>query len=165
MFARAMLGLTVFAIASTDIWVPRVHAASVSTGRTGIEDLHRRDQAATLSGDPHALADLWTKYAVRMEPGGPAEVSRAALVAVDSREWKLLPKGAGTLTYRPDIRDVQIHDDWAVEWGYVDSTYRVSAKSNPIALHGKLLRVLHRDADGKWRFSHVMWNDASPRRS
>lgn len=163
--SRRILAVIFVTGALASMYALAAATSSTASDMAGIDDLHARDQAATLSGDPRALADTWTKDAVRMEPGGAAEVTRASITAEDTREWKLMPKGSGTLTYRPDIRNVQIHGDWAVEWGYFDSTYRVSAKSKPIVLHGKLLRVLHKDKDGKWRFSHVMWNDASPRHS
>ena len=45
----------------------------------GIEKLHQRDIAATLSRDPVALTDLWTDDAVRLGPGRPAEVGKKAI--------------------------------------------------------------------------------------
>lgn len=127
----------------------------------GIAELHARDRAATLSGDARALAALWTPDAVRMEPGGAADVGRAAIFASDARDQAGRPRGWAVLRYDPDIRQISVHGDWAVEWGYFDSLWRRSAKARPVPLRGKLLRVLHRDSDGKWRFAHVMWNTAS----
>lgn len=45
----------------------------------GIEKLHQRDMAATLSRDPVALPNLWTDDAVRLGPGRPAEVGKKAI--------------------------------------------------------------------------------------
>ena len=42
--------------------------------QAGIEESHRKDVAATLASDPKLLAELWTDDAVRLQPGGPAEV-------------------------------------------------------------------------------------------
>ena len=136
-------------------------AGGPAPAASGIAALHERDRAATLSGDARALSDLWTEDAVRMEPSGAAEVGRAAIVAEDAREQAPRPKGRGFLRYQPDIRGVSVHGDWAVEWGYFDSLWRRSAKAEPTTMRGKLLRVLHREGDGKWRFARVMWNAAS----
>jgi ketosteroid isomerase-like protein len=127
----------------------------------GIAELHARDRAATLSGDAKALSALWTPDAVRMEPDGAAEVGRNTIFAADARDQLERPRGWTVLRYEPDIRQISVHGDWAVEWGYFDSLWRRSDKARPVRLHGKLLRVMRRDSDGKWRFTHVMWNTAS----
>lgn len=123
-----------------------------------IESLHRADVAATLAYDPEALAALWTEDAVRMEPGGPAEVGRAAIHAADVAQKAQNP-GGKVLTYAPTIEDVQITGDWAIEWGYFDSSYQRSPEDRPVRFRGKLLRALKRLPDGSWRFARVMWNE------
>lgn len=126
----------------------------------GIQRLHEQDVQATLSGKADDLARLWTEDAVRMQPGGPAEIGLNAIFAEDKREEISYP-GAQTLTYKPDIRDIQIVNDWAFEWGYFESSYKVSADAKPETLNGKLLRVLRRQPDGSWKFARVMWNKAN----
>jgi hypothetical protein len=59
-----------------------VHQGDVA----GIEALHRRDVAATLSGDPKALAESWTTDAVRLEQGRPADVGKAAIRSEEERD-------------------------------------------------------------------------------
>jgi ketosteroid isomerase-like protein len=63
------------------------------------------------------------------------------------------------LTYAPTIEDVQITGDWAIEWGYFDSSYQRSPEDRPVRFRGKLLRALKRLPDGSWRFARVMWNE------
>jgi ketosteroid isomerase-like protein len=123
----------------------------------GIEALHRKDVAATLALDPKLLADLWTEDAVRLEPGGPAEVGLAAIHANDVKDIAGHP-GSKVLSYQPDIKDVQIVGDCAYEWDNFDASYKESADSKVVTFHAKALRVLRKQPDGSWKFARVMWN-------
>src|SRR5215813_1469696 len=123
-----------------------------------IEKLHQQDVAATVAGDPKALAELWADDAVRLEPG-PAEVGKKLIVLHDAETME--KNGAmKILTYSPEIQDVKIVDGWAFEWGYFNSTYRESPTSPVKSFRGKLLRVLEKQKDGSWKFARVMWNPA-----
>ena len=125
---------------------------------TEIEKLHHQDIAATVAGDPKALAELWADDAVRLEPG-PAEVGKKLIVQHDAQTME--KNGAmKILTYSPEIQDVKIVDGWAFEWGYFNSTYRESPTSPVKSFRGKLLRVLEKQKDGSWKFARVMWNPA-----
>src|SRR5215472_4931272 len=55
--------------------------------RAGIDRLHQQDIAATLSDRADELANLWDNDAVRIQPGYPAEVSKAVIYANDKR-WE-----------------------------------------------------------------------------
>jgi ketosteroid isomerase-like protein len=160
-FVAALLGVVVGFFARGMYEAPARARSAPAVATSGISDLHDRDRAATLSGDAKALADLWTTDAVRMEPGQTTEVGRASIFAADARDQARRPKGWTVLSYEPDIRQVSVHGDWAVEWGYFTGLWRRSPKARPTPLHGKLLRVMRRDSDGKWRFTHVMWNTGS----
>src|SRR5215471_9647421 len=125
---------------------------------TEIEKLHHQDVAATVAGDPKALAELWAEDAVRLEPG-PAEVGKKLITQHDS---EMLQKSGAMkiLTYAPEIKDVKIVDGWAFEWGYFNSTYRDNPNAPIKSFRAKLLRVLEKQKDGSWKFARVMWNPA-----
>jgi uncharacterized protein (TIGR02246 family) len=135
------------------------HAGSPQDDLVAISHLHEQDVEATLSGDPAALAQLWADDAVRLEPGGPAEQGKAAITA-DDRQQRAAAGQATVLQYTPRIESIQVFGDRAVEWGYFETVYRRTSTDTPHTIHGKLLRVLERQRDGSWRFSHVMWNAA-----
>ena len=124
-----------------------------------IERLHQHDVAATLSQDPRALAELWTDDAVRMVPGGRAEVGRQTIYTNDSTQHERAPR-ARVIRYAPTIMDVQVVQDWAIEWGHFDGAYKRSPGDSLHVIRGSLLRVLRRQPDGSWRFVRVMWNSA-----
>lgn len=125
----------------------------------GIEKLHRLDERITLLNDPKALQQEWTNDAVRLEPDSPVDVGKAAIYASDVRSLAEAP-GAAIVSYKPEVRDVRVVNDWAFEWGLFDAGFRESANKPVEAVHGKLLRVLHREPDGEWKFARVMvvWN-------
>ena len=121
----------------------------------GIEKLHQLDERVTVLNDPKALQELWTNDAVRLEPGVPVDVGKQAIYDTDVRTRTDAP--AFTVTsYKPDIRDVRVVDDWAFEWGLFDAGLRSSANKPVVPIHGKLLRILHRESNGDWKFSRVM---------
>lgn len=125
----------------------------------GIRALHRADSLATLAGDPDALAALWDDNGVRMEPGGPAVVGREAMRTAD-RRFRAAHPGSGMVRYAPHLLGVDVHGDWAAEWGYFDGAYVAQAGARPTAFRGNVLRVLRQQPDGAWKFSRVMWNPA-----
>jgi hypothetical protein len=75
--SRLLVVALLFLLAATGRYVMPSIANTETREQQMIEKLHQQDVAATLSGDPKALADLWTDDAVRLEPGGQAEFWQA----------------------------------------------------------------------------------------
>ncbi len=98
-----------------------------------IEKLHREDIEVTLSQDPKGLIDVWTEDGVRLTPGIPPAVGKRAIQA-DNEKFRTAYPDFKVLKYAPDIKDVQIADGWAIEVGYSDATYRMSAKNDPVSV-------------------------------
>jgi len=130
---------------------PHDHTAAL----VGIEKLHQLDEHVTILNDPKALQQLWTDDAVRLAADGPPDIGKQAIYATDVRSFAEEP-GFWIVSYKPDIRDVKAVNDWAFEWGLFDVGYRPSANKPVINIHGKVLRILHREPTGDWKFSHVM---------
>jgi ketosteroid isomerase-like protein len=130
--------------------------------RIAIERLHQQDVQATLTDDADQLAKLWDEDAVRLQAGAPAEVAKATIYSNDKR-WQANLHGGRTLSYKPDLKDLQIVDGWAFEWGIFEVIYRESEHGKEATLHGKVLRVLKRQADGSWKFARVMALIDSPK--
>ena len=117
----------------------------------GIAKLHRGDVAATLSQDPDALAALWTKDGVLFGEGDRPIVGRQALrEAYAKGGWKVL-------SYTPHILDVAVDGDAAVEWGRFEVSFRTTGTRQAEELHGRFLRAMKKQPDGKWRFTRIMW--------
>ena len=129
--------------------------AGSSQDKIAIERLHEQDIAATLTDNADELAKLWDEDAVRLQANAPAEVSKAIIYANDKR-WQTNLHGGKTVSYKPDIKDLQIVDGWAFEWDTFEVVYKESEQGKPVTIHGKALRVLKRQPDGSWKFARVM---------
>jgi hypothetical protein len=64
-----------------------------------------------------AAQRLWDNDAVRLQAGGPAEVGKTKIYT-DDKQWEHDPKRSRRLSYKPEVKDVQLVGDWAFEWGY-----------------------------------------------
>ena len=147
-----------FFLVSLVVWATKVDVpvfAQVQTtdkkaqDMAGIEKLHQRDIAATLSRDPVALTDLWTDDAVRLGPGRPAEVGKKA-IRESNKRWSALP-GVKVLSYVPETKDLTILNGWAVEWGYVTGSYVETPGGEVKQIRGTRLMVLKKMPDGSWK--------------
>ena len=129
----------------------------ISADTRAIEKLHQKDVEATLSGDPTGLADLFTDDAVLLEPGSPAVVGKSAILKKNEEEKAAHPNSK-VLSYRPEIKSLEVVDGWAFEWTHFDASLQESAGLDVKSFRGKSLRVLKREPDGSWKFARVMWN-------
>ena len=84
----------------------------------------------------------------------PAEVGKVQIYTDDER-WQHDPKRPRSLSYKPDVKDIQLAGDWAFEWGYFTAAAQdVTGKT--VSMRGKQLRVMKRQSDGSWKFARVM---------
>jgi len=151
-----VLIVSILALATTVALNSLAHTNTRSRDMRAIDKLHQQDVAATLTGDPKMLSELWTDDAVRLEPG-PAEVGKKLITLHDTETMAKHPE-VRILTYAPEIQDVKIVNGWAFEWGYFNSSYREARDAPVKSFRGKLLRVLQKQRDGSWKFARVMWN-------
>jgi hypothetical protein len=71
------------------------------------------------------------------------------------RTWADAPEFA-VVGYKPDIRDARVVNNWAFEWGLFDVGLGPSSSKPVVSVHGKALRILHRESSGDWKFSRMM---------
>lgn len=121
--------------------------------RAGIERLHQQDRDATLSDKADELVKLWDPEAVRIQAGRPAEVGRQVIYDDDKR-WEAKTGHQHWLCADLEIQDLQIHGDWAFEWGYF--SYKTEANGKTEIGQGKVMRVMRKQPDGSWKFARVM---------
>ena len=125
-----------------------------ATDLAAIEKLHEKDIEVTLSQDPKGLIDVWAEDGVRFNPAGPPVVGKQAIEA-ENQKFRAQYPDFKVLKYAPDIKEIQIVDDWAIEVGNTEATYKMSAKDNPVSVNDKGMRLLKRQSDGSWKFALV----------
>ena len=148
------IGIVVGMLIGLTTAVPRTSRALDNADRRAIEQLHQQDVQATLSDKADELAQLWDRDGVRLQRGTAAEVGRDTIYAADKR-WEAANTGH-TISYKPDVKDIQIVGGWAFEWGYFEASFTKAANAAPETVRGKQLRILKRQADGSWKFARVM---------
>jgi uncharacterized protein (TIGR02246 family) len=128
-----------------------MHAADMAA----IEKLHQADIEATLTQDPSALNALWSQDGVKLDVPGPPVVGIKALEEMYEKSRAQYPEFK-VLKYSNELSDVQIVDEWAIEVGYSEATFKISAKDNPVSVpRTKGMRVLKRQSDGSWKLALV----------
>ena len=125
------------------------HAADLAA----IEKLHRADMEVTLTQDPSSMANLFSDDAVNL--GFPSPVVGIKAMREAFHKFRIDYPDFKVLKYAPNVRDVQIADEWAIEVVYGESTYKLSAKDNPVSVQSKAMRVLKRQSDGSWKFALI----------
>jgi uncharacterized protein (TIGR02246 family) len=125
------------------------HAADLAA----IERLHRADIEVTMTQDPSSMANLFSDDAVNLMFPSPVVGTKAMREAFE--KFRADYPDFKVLKYAPNVRDVQIADEWAIEMMYGESTYKLSAKDNPVSVQIKAMRVLKRQSDGSWKFALV----------
>jgi hypothetical protein len=122
-----------------------------------IAKLHKADEACTLSQDPTCLTTLWSDDGINLGfPGSPV-VGTKAMGEAYAKFRDQYPEFK-VLKYSPDYKGMQtaIVDEWAIEVGYIEATYQMSASAAPVsAPRAKGMRLLKRQADGSWKFALV----------
>ena len=122
-----------------------------------IEELRRRDEAASKAYDVEALAALWTEDCVVLAPGAPPmrgkESIRRALLA--GRETQ--PE---VLEYVEHFEETLVMGDHAIEWGSIRGTERASGGGPPVRSLYRVMRVLQRGGDGQWRVHRSIFHPA-----
>ena len=129
------------------------HAADLAA----IEKLHHADEEATLKQDPIYLDQLWSEDCIKVDgPNGPV-VGLNAMKEMYAQFKKNYPEFR-VLKYTPDYKSTQmaVVGDWAIEVGYTEATYQMSAKEEPVSVpRTQGMRLLKRQPDGSWKFAVV----------
>lgn len=129
------------------------HAADIAA----IEKLHQADVEATLKQDPVYLDQLWSDDCIKVDaPNGPV-VGLKAMREMYTK-FKADYPDFRVLKYVPDYKSTQLAvvGGWAIEVGYTEATYQMSAKESPVTVpKTQGMRLLKRQSDGTWKFAVV----------
>ncbi len=126
-----------------------------------IEELHRRDMAASKAGDFETLRSIITDDAVMMPPGVHPTRGREAIERGLSRMAEAM-SGVEVLEYVLDFEEVVVCGDYAFEWGHIRGAMRARDASEAEVERStyKVMRILRRQPDGAWKVHRSIWNDA-----
>jgi ketosteroid isomerase-like protein len=95
--------------------------------------------------------------AVDLPPHRPAVIGREAI-----RTFLQTDVDRFTMNFADEIVEVEVEGDLAVIWSNYTVTLTPRGDGEPIENNGKWLKVLKRQLDGSWKFSHNIWNSDNP---
>jgi len=123
-----------------------------------IRDLHEIDRRASLARDFETLRSILSDDAVVLAPGAPPLAGRRA-IDENFRQMVETLQEIEVLDYELDFEEVRVFGDYAYEWGRIRGTLRDPATGEERQNAFKVLRILRREADGRWRIYRTMWNE------
>ena len=120
-----------------------------------IEELDKRDIAASKAQDYSKLLELWDKDAIAIPPDQDPIVGISQIA-----NW--LSQSADAhyeiTRYEHNFEERTIIGDWAFEWGSYISAAAPKDGGRRVESAGKLLRILKRQQDGEWKVARAIWN-------
>jgi ketosteroid isomerase-like protein len=120
-------------------------------------ELNESLRKATLSMDNAATLALWEDEGVSLLPGTEPIAGKTAIGAFFDKVTSQL-KGAQMDSFELACHDPRADGDEGSEW-CTEHQHVTFADGQPaFDGAGKMLLVLHRGADGKWRIVREMWN-------
>lgn len=122
-----------------------------------IEAFNRRFTAAHLKMDNAAVISMWAEDGVSLLPGMDP-MSGKANIAKWLEDITARMPGYHVIKQQNDFHDILISGDWASEWATTIQITQPPEGKALIEVHGKILLVLHKEADGKWKIKQEMWN-------
>ena len=112
---------------------------------------------ATESMDNSATMALWDEEGTTLLPGQAAVTGKANIakwldgVTANLKGWKVLKQ-------EQEFHDIQVSGNWASEWATTAQTVQPSDGKPSFTAKGKMLLVLHRGNDSKWKIREEAWN-------
>lgn len=121
-----------------------------------IEELHKKDKQASMSGDLETLLTLFTDDGILIPPEGEIIEGKEALRNVLKQNFELHQDYIIT-EYDQDFKEIKVLDQYAYEWGIYSGKYKSKDDGQEITGSGKLMRILKLQADGSWKVHRTIW--------
>jgi uncharacterized protein (TIGR02246 family) len=134
-------------------------AATTLAAPASIESFNQAWADATRHMDNAAALALWEADGVSLLPSTPPIVGKPAIAKFLDEVTKQV-SGAHMQSFELRCHDIRVSGNWASEWCDEHQVVQMSAGKPPFDGRGKMLVVLHRGADGRWRLHSEMWNQA-----
>jgi ketosteroid isomerase-like protein len=134
------------------------HVVSTDERRNELGVFNAKFLDAHLKMDTPTILGMWAEDGVSLLPERAPMVGKPAIATFLSGVTEQL-QGWRMEKMELDFQGVEVSGDWASEWAFEHQVVRPPDASKPaFDGHGKMLLVLHREADGNWRIKREMWN-------
>jgi ketosteroid isomerase-like protein len=132
-------------------------SAALPPAHSGIDEFNRALTDATARMDNAAALALWEDNGISLLPLTKPIVGKPALSKFYDEVTTQL-SGARMEKFEMHCFDIETEKDWATEWCSEHQHVILPGDKPAFDGAGKMLLVLHRGSDGKWRLRREMWN-------
>jgi uncharacterized protein (TIGR02246 family) len=131
--------------------------AAADERRKEIDAFNTKFLEAHLKMDDAAILGMWAEDGVSLLPATTPMVGKTAITKFLTGVTAQL-KGYRMEKMELDFQGIEVSGDWASEWALEHQVVRPPDDRPVFDGRGKMLLVLHREADGNWRVKREMWN-------
>ena len=136
---------------------PEQTAGGNDAGRREIDAFNKKYIAAHLRMDNAAVTSMWAEDGISLLPATDPIIGKDAIGKFMDDVTGKMP-GYHMQKMDVDFQGIEVSGDWASEWAEEHQVVQPPPGRRVIDSYGKLLLVLHREADGNWRITREMWN-------
>jgi uncharacterized protein (TIGR02246 family) len=156
---RALFLLIMLIILVTTLCIDLAQSASLKPYRE-IEAFNTQLENATRAMNNSALLALWADDGISLLPSTKPLVGKPAIASFLNNVTAQL-QGAKMETFEMRCSAIEVSGDWASEWCDEHQVVVLPGGKPPFDGRGRMLFVLHREGNDKWRIQCEMWNQAA----
>jgi uncharacterized protein (TIGR02246 family) len=135
----------------------QTNANRATPARAEIDAFNKKYIAAHLRMDNAAVLSLWAEDGISLLPATDPIIGKEAIGKFMDEVVGRMP-GYHMQKMDVDFQGIEVSGDWASEWAEEHQVVQPPPGKRVIDSYGKLLLVLHREADGTWRITREMRN-------
>ena len=156
--AAVAMSIALFGLAARPSDGKTAQEVSTEQPRHEIDAFNAGFLAAHLNMDTPAILEMWADDGVSLLPEAAPITGKPAIAKFLAGATEQL-KGWRMEKMELDFHGIEVSGDWASEWAFEHQVVRPPDESKPVFDgRGKILLVLHREADGNWKIKREMWN-------
>ncbi|MBB5346104.1 YybH family protein [Tunturibacter empetritectus] len=159
---KRLIVLTVFLAVALSVFAQAMLAQTTGPGshsegsHPDIDAFNRSLEDATFRMDNAATVALWTEEGVSLLPSTKPIVGKAAIAAFLDRVTAQFP-GARMEKFELKCFDIEVSGDLASEWCTEHQVVHMPDGKPPFDGRGRMLLVLRKSSEGRWRLEREMW--------
>jgi len=150
--AVSAAGLMMMGVASA-----RRAGAGPDNAKKEIEAFNQKFVDAHLKMDNGAIMNLWAEEGVSLLPEMAPMVGKKTIAGFLDEVVARMP-GYRMAKFEAEFQGIETNGEWASEWATEHQVVAAPPGKENFEGFGKMLLVLHKEADGNWRITREMWN-------
>src|ERR1700740_3551905 len=131
---------------------PEQAAGGQDAGRRESDACNKKYIAAHLRMDNAAVMSMWAEDGISLLPATDPIIVKDAIGKFMNDATRRMPV-YHMQRIDVDFQGIEVSGDWASEWAEEHQVVQPPPGRRVIDSYGKLLLVLHREADGNWRIT------------